>query len=160
GAVVGCLLAGFYLLRVYDLGTATYSAAAMNFGATAIAWFLASRTPQTQAEAPTVAMESRGSKLIYVVTAISGLTALGAEVVWTRLWSLLLAGTLYTCSIILAVFLLGLWGGSGAGTYLARRIESAAWALAGCQLLLAAAIAWTAFTISSVLPYWPVDPWL
>src|SRR5262249_10207607 len=38
GAVVGCLLAGFYLLRVYDLGTATYSAAAMNFGAAAIAW--------------------------------------------------------------------------------------------------------------------------
>ena len=30
GAVVGCLGAGFYLLRVYDMGTATYTAAAIN----------------------------------------------------------------------------------------------------------------------------------
>jgi spermidine synthase len=33
-------------------------------------------------------------------------------------------------------------------------------ALAACQILLAAAIAWTAFTLAHVLPYWPVDPWL
>src|SRR5437588_7991487 len=30
GAVAGCLLAGFYLLRVYDMATATYVAAAIN----------------------------------------------------------------------------------------------------------------------------------
>ena len=30
GAVFGCLLAGFYLLRVHDMGTATYVAAAIN----------------------------------------------------------------------------------------------------------------------------------
>ena len=30
GAVFGCLLAGFYLLRVYDMTTATYVAAAIN----------------------------------------------------------------------------------------------------------------------------------
>src|SRR5262249_53154845 len=29
GAVFGCLLAGFYLLRVHDMGTATYVAAAI-----------------------------------------------------------------------------------------------------------------------------------
>ena len=33
-------------------------------------------------------------------------------------------------------------------------------ALAGCQLLLAAAIAWTGYTLSHSLPYWPIDPWL
>ena len=33
-------------------------------------------------------------------------------------------------------------------------------ALAACQILLAAAIAWTAFTLAYILPYWPVDPWL
>ncbi len=40
-------------------------------------------------------------------------------------------------------------------------------ALAGCQILLAAAIAWTAFTLANTLPYWPVrwsflsiNPWL
>src|SRR5262249_50821981 len=32
GAVLGCLLAGFYLLRVHDMETATYVAAAVNGG--------------------------------------------------------------------------------------------------------------------------------
>ena len=31
GAVMGTLLAGFYLLRVFDMSTATYVAAAINF---------------------------------------------------------------------------------------------------------------------------------
>src|SRR5207244_3037295 len=30
GAVLGCLLAGFYLLRLYDMATATYAALALN----------------------------------------------------------------------------------------------------------------------------------
>jgi spermidine synthase len=81
-------------------------------------------------------------------------------VVWTRLLSLLLGATVYTFSIILAVFLLGLWAGSGAGSLLARRLANPRLALAGCQILLAAGIAWTAFTIAYSLPYWPIDPWL
>src|SRR5262249_54152582 len=101
-----------------------------------------------------------GSKAIYVAIALSGLTALGAEVVWTRLLSLLLGGTVYTFSIILAVFLLGLWLGSWGGSYLARRVGDPRWALALCQAALAVAIGLTAFTIASVLPYWPVDPLL
>ena len=49
-------------------------------------------------------------------SALSGMSALGAEVVWTRLLSLLLGGTVYTFSLILAVFLVGL----GIGSSLAR----------------------------------------
>ena len=64
-----------------------------------------------------------GVPFIYVAIAVSGLTALGAEVVWTRLLSLLLGATVYTFSIILAVFLTGLWAGSGAGSFLARRVR-------------------------------------
>jgi hypothetical protein len=45
---------------------------------------------------------------VHVTIALSGLTALGAEVVWTRLLSLMLGATVYTFSIILAVFLIGL----------------------------------------------------
>jgi spermidine synthase len=98
---------------------------------------------------------------VYVTIALSGLSALGAEVVWTRLLSLLLGATVYTFSIVLAVFLLGLWAGSSAGSFLARRpLREPRLALAACQVLLAAAIAWTAFTLAYSLPYWPVDPWL
>ena len=52
---------------------------------------------------------------VYVTIALSGMTAIGAEVVWTRLLSLTLGGTVYAFSIILAVFLFGLGIGSGVG---------------------------------------------
>ena len=79
---------------------------------------------------------------IYLAIAISGLSALGAEVVWTRLLSLLLGGTVYTFSIILAVFLCGLWFGSSAGAFAARRSSYPVVALAGCQIGLILWIGW------------------
>ena len=44
---------------------------------------------------------------VYVAAALSGFTALGAEVVWTRQLSLLFGASVYTFSLILAVFLDG-----------------------------------------------------
>jgi spermidine synthase len=161
GAVFGCLFAGFYLLRVYDMAVATYTAAAINLAIAGLAFLLAAwtqRTPAVGAEEPSLVQRAPGTTLIYVVIAVSGMTALGAEVVWTRLLSLLLGATVYTFSIILGVFLLGLWAGSGAGSFLTRRVPDPRLALGCCQILLAGAIAWTAFTVAHVLPYWPVDP--
>ena len=45
GAVFGCLLAGFYLLRVYDMATATYVAVAFNATVAVIALALAPSGP-------------------------------------------------------------------------------------------------------------------
>jgi spermidine synthase len=164
GAVVGCLLAGFYLLRVHDMAVATYTAAAINAAVAGLALVLAGwqRNSEGTEErtAGDRAARAPGAPLVYVAIAFSGLAALGAEVVWTRLLSLLLGATVYTFSIILAVFLLGLWAGSGVGSFVARRIGRPGLALAACQILAAASIAWTAFHLANVLPYWPVDPWL
>ncbi len=164
GAVAGCVLAGFYLLRVHDMAFATYVAAAINIAVALLAFALASRSGQwTGGDAPEPGARvtrAPGVAFIYAAIAFSGLTALGAEVVWTRLLSLLLGATVYTFSIILSVFLTGLWAGSGAGSFLSRRVRDPRLALAGCQILLALAIAWTAFTLAYVLPWWPVDPWL
>src|SRR5205807_827496 len=38
GAVAGCMLAGFYLLRVHDLAFATYTAAGINAAVAGLAW--------------------------------------------------------------------------------------------------------------------------
>jgi spermidine synthase len=169
GAVIGCLAAGFYLLRVADVTVATLVAAAINGAVALAAWALAKRLPhaaehEESTEQPGPLQRAPGAWMIYGAIALSGMSALGAEVVWTRLLSLLLGATVYTFSIILAVFLVGLWAGSSAGSFLARRILAAfgepRWALSLCQVLLAAAIAWTAFTLAYVLPYWPVDPQL
>jgi spermidine synthase len=161
GAVFGCLLAGFYLLRVYDVALATYVAVALNGAVAVISLGLAARTPhRPPADDPTPgrAQAAPGAWAVYVTIALSGLGALGAEVVWTRLVSLLLGGTVYTFSLILAVFLLGLGIGSSVGSFLARSTTSPRLALGSCQMLLAAAIAWTAFMLAHSLPYWPINP--
>jgi spermidine synthase len=162
GAVIGCLGAGFYLLRLFDVATATYVAAAINLVVSLAGFGLAWRSANQPA--PVIATDVKpteggsGNRVIYVVAALSGLTALGAEVVWTRLLSLLFGGTVYTFSIILAVFLIGLGLGSTAASHLARTMVRPGRALGFCQLGLAATIAWAALMITRSLPHWPVDP--
>ncbi|HEY4330358.1 MAG TPA: fused MFS/spermidine synthase, partial [Phycisphaerae bacterium] len=164
GAVVGCLLAGFYLLRIYDMATATYCAAAINAVvsvlAIAISFGAEYEPAKRESEGSLRAMNLGGASVwpVYVTMALSGLTGLGAEVVWTRQLSLMLGATVYTFSNILAVFLLGLGIGSSIGSFVARSSKNAAVALAWCQFLLAGAIAWAAYAISMSLPFWPVDP--
>ncbi len=162
GAVFGCLLAGFYLLRVHDMATATYVAITLNATVAAIALALAAGPARHEVAAgPATRRDTggvAGAWAVYLAIALSGMAAMGAEVLWTRLLSLILGGTVYTFSLILAVFLVGLGIGSGLGAFLARRAASGRVALGACQWLLTAAIAWTAVMISGSLPYWPIFP--
>ncbi len=161
GAVFGCLLAGFYLLRVHDIATATYVAFALNVTVAAIALSLAAYPAPYEVPAdPAMNGSAAGAWGVHLAIALSGMSALGAEVVWTRLLSLLLGGTVYTFSLILAVFLIGLGIGSSLGAFLAPRVPSARVAFGICQWLLTAAIAWSAVMISESLPYWPIVPGL
>ncbi|HXD01425.1 MAG TPA: fused MFS/spermidine synthase [Verrucomicrobiae bacterium] len=161
GAVLGCLLAGFYLLRVLDMEIATFVAAAINAVVAMIGFVLAASTPNSVPDPNPDAQPVKpapGSRWVYLAIALSGMSALAAEVVWTRLLSLLLGGTVYTFSIILAVFLVGLGIGSSIGSFLARTLARPRIALGVCQLLLTGAITWSASMIYNSLPYWPVDP--
>jgi spermidine synthase len=159
GAVLGSLLAGFYLLRVYDTAIATFAAVGLNVLVAAIALVIARATPYEPVVAEgTEIVRARGAWGIYLAIAISGMTALSAEVIWTRILSLLYGGTVYTFSLILAVFLLGLGIGSSVGSALSRNIARPRLALAWVQMLLAGAIAWAAYVLTESLPYWPIDP--
>jgi spermidine synthase len=175
GAVLGCLLAGFYLLRVYDMAVATYVAAAINVTVALSAFVLAFLTPHTppheqganasvnsrpDAEKNSPPVSVAGSRVVCFAIACSGLCALAAEVIWTRWLSLMLGATVYAFSIILAVFLAGLGLGSMGGSLLARSRLRPAIALGWCQLLLAAAMTWAAWMLTSSLPYWPINPGL
>ena len=159
GAVAGSLLAGFYLLRVHDMMVATLAAAALNAAVAVVALIIAKTAPYS---APVAAHDekplAKGAWAVYVAIGISGATALAAEVIWTRILSLLYGGTVYTFSLILAVFLLGLGIGSSVGSALARSVARPRVALAWCQMLLAGAIAWASYMLTESLPYWPIDP--
>jgi spermidine synthase len=171
GAVFGCLLAGFYLLRVYNMAVATYAAVAINLGVALVSFLVAARTParacagdsgapETAASAPSAATSARPSRWpVYVTIGLSGAGALGAEVVWTRLMGMMLGATVYVFAIILAVFLTGLALGSTVGSWLVRSIRPRV-ALGWCQILLALGVAWTAYMIANSLPNWPINPML
>jgi spermidine synthase len=167
GAVFGCLLAGFYLLRVHDMGVATYVAVAIDIAVALASLALAKATHYEGADdAPAEATGKKawsipaGTWPIYVTIGLSGAMGLAAEAVWTRLLSLLLGATTYTFSLILAAFLSGLGIGSSVGSMMARQVPDPKKALGICQLLLMAAIAWAAYTMTRQLPYWPITPGL
>ncbi len=158
GAVAGCLIAGFYLLRVYDTSVATYAAVAINLLVAGVSLMVAARkTPEartpdkSEPDAPT---SNRWP--IYFTIALSGACALGAEVVWTRVIGYLFGVTVYAFAIILAVFLIGLAIGSGIGSLAPGQMNPRA-ALGWAQVLVTAGIAWTSYMITDSLPFWPID---
>lgn len=164
GAVFGSLLSGFYLLRVYDVATASYLAAGLNLllGASAAAISMVAGAPDYEpcaaAQIPTPSGSGQRDWAIYCAIALSGLCALAAETVWTRLLTLLFGASVYAFSLVLAVFLTGLAAGCGLGSLLCRILPRPRIALGWCQLLEAGAIAWTAYNLAAALPYWPVNP--
>ncbi len=152
---------------MHDNSYATFVAVALNVLVALVAFAIASRTSYTPVEqesavetkAPLFVMPP-GTAPVYLTVALSGMTALGAEVVWTRLLSLTLGATVYTFSLILAAFLSGLGIGSSVGSMVARLTSSPRVALGWCQALLVLTIGWAAVSLSSWLPWWPIQPTL
>ena len=169
GAVFGSLLAGFYLLRVHDMAYATYVGVAIDLGIALASLALAAITRGQSGADDALAADAgiatsplipSGTWPVYVMIGLSGATALAAEAIWSRLLSLLLGATTYTFSLILAAFLIGLGIGSAVGSGLSRTFANPKTALGACQFLLTGAIAWAAFSMTRLLPYWPINPQL
>jgi spermidine synthase len=158
GAVLGGLLAGFYLMATWNVWVATFTAVALNLVVGVGALRLARSTPHEREQAVPVTSlpegaSARRSLAVYWVVGLSGLTALGAQVLWTRLLTLLFGATVYAFSIILAVFLGGLGIGSALAAYLLRRGVAPLRGLAFGQLLLVPALFLSGRLIATVLPF-------
>jgi spermidine synthase len=152
GGAIGTALAGFYLLRVFDVYVVSGVAVAINVVVAAAAWTFSRHISATHGER--LIVKGHVPLALYAAAAFSGFTALGAEVVWTRQLSLLFGASVYTFSLILAVFLAGLAIGGATGERMARRTSEPAKALGRVQLALAIAIAAGAWIIVNVLPQW------
>jgi len=162
GAVLGCILAGFYLLSTHDVAYATFVAVAINFAVAGAGFFLSKATPHTAPVDEDVKAAATkippGSWPVYATIGLSGMAALGAEVVWTRLLSLTIGATTYTFSLILAAFLAGLGIGSSVGSFAARTVANPRAALGWCQFFIMCGLAWAAYALTGSLPYWPINP--
>jgi spermidine synthase len=72
GGVLGCIGAGFYLLRMHDARTATFVAVALNLATAAIAAVLARRAEAgSPAPTPAAAARAHGTTPVYVAAALS-----------------------------------------------------------------------------------------
>src|SRR5437667_3540440 len=85
GAVIGSLLAGFYLMRVHDISITTFVAVALNVLVSAIALLVAQATEYSGRLDESEVRVATTAWPIYLSIALSGMTALASEVIWTRL---------------------------------------------------------------------------
>src|SRR5262245_58789895 len=145
-------------MRVYDISTTTYVAFVFNVAVALLSFAVSRFTTYAATAGDSRASVSSSAWSIYVSIALSGLTALACEVIWTRILSLLYGATVYTFSLILAVFLVGLGVGSTLGSALSQQMKRPRVALAWCHALLCAAMAWAAYMLTESIPWWPVDP--
>jgi spermidine synthase len=140
GGVVGCVAAGFWLIPSHDLITAAAVAATINAVAAVVAWYAAAAAPSPIPMPASV--PASGTVRLELTIAISGLCALGSQTLWNRTLGLLFGASAYTLAIVIAMFLAGLGVGSAFGSRRSEAITHPAHALAWCQILAAAAMAW------------------
>ena len=142
GAATGAFLAGFVLPLALGFDRAYLLAMAVNVAVAGLAWRLAAageprgtpapdrpsdrgRHPNRRGNAPRgrpAASTATGpaSPLLATVACLSGVFALGLEVLWTRMFAQVLQNSVYTFSIILVVFLAALATGSAIANRLCR----------------------------------------
>jgi spermidine synthase len=109
GAVTGIIVGAFVLIPSLGLRGTLYVGILINLGI-GLVCFLASRQSELADRPAADQPVDRPSILTYY--AISGLIAIGYEVVWTRILVLHLGSSVYAYAIMLAVFLLGVSLGS------------------------------------------------
>ncbi|MEK6222850.1 MAG: fused MFS/spermidine synthase [Chloroflexota bacterium] len=112
GAVIGTGLAGFFLLPRFGLSTTTVYAAAAN-GLLALAAILLSRSTVPLTLEPEKEFEQAEEfdqvhRYLWIIAAMAGFAALLSEVAWFRLIGLLIGGSVYSFSVMLLAFLLGI----------------------------------------------------
>ena len=119
GAAVGCLLTGFVFISALGVLQTALMAAMLNLfvGVSALRIYMDSsdenkvRVPLPKLSLPTFSFDS-DQKIWMGVSLICGFTALAYEVVWTRLLVFSISSTVYSFSMMLTVFLLGIVLGS------------------------------------------------
>lgn len=140
GAVAGTIAAGFVLLRYLGLGTTLVIAILLNVLIGVLSLILQNRFSRDLAHSdlptePEQFVENSGCaaghetesltpyRLVLWGIGVSGFCALGYEILWTRILSMVIGASVYGFSIMLAAFLSGIAAGSTAYGLLLRFLE-------------------------------------
>ncbi len=129
GAVTGTLLAGFLLVPHWGLWWTCALTGLIDFliGLTVLLTFRRATAPKlgeaSKRAHPKAGFTSADKRLSWplVIIGLSGLAALGLEVVWFRILARIIGPSVQAFSIMLVLYLTGIGGGSLAGCFLIRR---------------------------------------
>src|SRR5215472_14440416 len=118
GAVVGSVASGYALIELLGLRGTTYVAVALNLVAGAGAVLISRGHPKSE-KVPAAPRRERGTPrltgrqlVLLGVTFASGLVSLALEVLWTRVMLQGTGSSIYVFVAVVAVFLIGVAGGS------------------------------------------------
>ena len=158
GAAAGCLLTGFIFISTFGVLQTALLASCANLiiGIGCIRIYqdehpgekLSWRLPKW--EWPSVTLNAE-QKLWLGVSFICGFTALAYEVLWTRLLVFSIASTVYSFSLMLAVFLLGICIGSLLVVPVMARASSLRTVLIALQSGIGVYVLFTLFSMESLL---------
>jgi spermidine synthase len=153
GAVLGAYACGFWAIPLLGLTHTLVAAGCTNLAVGALAWW-AGRDAEAHAprpvETPAPAdAPSRRAFLFYF--AVSGFVAIGYEIVWSKVFGIVMEGTLYGFAAVLSAYLLGIASGSLAIAPFVDRLRNPARAFA----LLHVAIGGTVALGIAGVPYLP-----
>lgn len=153
GAVVGTFVGGFVLLPGVGVRATNYTAAATNLSLAAAVWLartrlrrpaddeLAAYKLETAAPAPPIFDATALQRTVALVAfAVSGAIAMVDQVLWTRALAIILGSSVYSFTLILLAFLVGLAGGAALISRLTARTTRPMEWLAGVHLATAAMI--------------------
>lgn len=149
GAVLGAYLSGFWLLPELGLGRSIFAAASVNVGVALFVLAAAGGQRVAHAAAPAsdalpparepASAVSRTPFLFFF--GVSGFVAIGYEIVWSKVFGIVMEGTLYGFSAVLSAYLLGIAAGSLAVARRVDRIRNLPRAFGLLHLAIAASVA-------------------
>ena len=158
GAAAGCLLTGFFLMGTFGVLQTVLLAAGANLliGISALSIYLEIAPGASwKFRLPPLRMPridlNADQKFWMSISFICGFTALAYEVLWTRLLVFSIASTVYSFSMMLTVFLLGIFLGSLLLIPLASRIHNIRTALLILQASTGLYVLSSLYGIESIL---------
>jgi spermidine synthase len=171
GAVAGAFLAGFVLLPAVGVRFTNFAAAGINLGLAAMVLvsrsLLARRQSRPTLEAlaeqlgielathsrpAPAAISGLARRAVLVGFAVSGLAAMTLQVLWTRALAVVLGSSIFSFTLILLAFLVGLGTGSAVFGRLADRAAHPVRSLALIHLGIAVAVG-LSYLIMDELPF-------
>ena len=165
GAVAGAYLCGFWLIPTLGLHRSVLAAVVLNLIVAGAALWGALRVgtsarrleieiaaaPRSPADAG--AAPGRRSRLAYLLAfGVSGFVAIGYEIVWSKVFSVIMEGTLYGFSSVLASYLLGIAVGSLAISRIVDRVRDLPRLFGFLHLAIGACVV-LGMLVLPVLPY-------